>query len=218
MGKILDLTGRRFGSLVVQCMHPDTDSAGRARWISRCDCGEEKVVRSQGLVRGSTTTCGCGRGTKRLKHGENTREHGKSAEYRAWDAMMGRVRETSRSAPNYFARGIRVCARWCGPDGFAHFLADMGRKPSPRHSLDRIDNDGDYEPTNCRWATATVQVHNRRPPPNIIIKGVCPQGHLIQGEADYRINTQGSAVCYTCRIEYGRQRRKRMREERNAQQ
>lgn len=215
MRKFVNLTGKRLGALTVLRPHVEKDSEGRFLWVTRCDCGQERVMRSQSLVRGDSRSCGCGASTDRLRHGEN-RTTGKSPEYSAWSAMIQRVRPESRSARLYADRGIGVCDRWRGPGGYERFLEDMGRKPSAKHSLDRIDNDGNYEPGNCRWATSYEQVHNRRPVPNIVSKGVCPKGHTISGEKDYFLNSKGHAVCYTCHIEYGRQRRRRMKEEQNA--
>jgi len=91
--------------------------------------------------------------------------HGKTgtSEYKAWDGMKQRCfNPNDKSYPNYGGRGIRVCARWLGPNGFVHFLADVGPRPSSRHSIDRINNDGNYAPGNCRWATPIEQQSNRR--------------------------------------------------------
>ena len=84
-----------------------------------------------------------------------TRERG------IWHAMVQRCADSTNKY--YGARGIRVCERWLGPTGFQHFMEDVGRAPSPTHSIDRVDNDGDYVPTNCRWATKKQQAANRRP-------------------------------------------------------
>jgi hypothetical protein len=103
-----------------------------------------------------------GRATKGSKGNRGaTRKHGeaiaRTSEYKTWDSMRHRCRHKARA--DYGGRGIMVCKRW---DSFENFLADMGRRPSKQHSLDRINNDGNYEPDNCRWATKKQQAENRR--------------------------------------------------------
>jgi hypothetical protein len=95
------------------------------------------------------------------RHGES---RPRTAEYNCWHGMIGRcTRPSDTSWRKYGARGIKVCERW--RRSFVDFLADMGRKPSPQHSIDRIDPNGHYEPGNCRWATASEQRRNTRPQP-----------------------------------------------------
>lgn len=157
----VEMTGQRFGRLLVLCR---TGLRSRtALWSCRCDCGQEVSVAGGTLRRGNTLSCGCLKrqrasevGRRNLAHGEG---HG-TIEYRTWAAMLCRCTNPDhRQFRHYGGRGIRVCERW---HTYANFLADMGRRPSPDLSLDRVDNDGDYEPDNCRWATRKQQMNNRR--------------------------------------------------------
>jgi len=161
MSGFVDLVGRRFNRLTVESRGPNM--AGHTGWNCRCDCGNKTLVARPNLVSSSIKSCGClhleKAGKLNLKHGF-TRGYKKTREYRIWVGMRNRCSDPNRvSWPNYGGRGIRVCERW---NDFRHFLADMGPRPSPRHSLDRINNDGNYEPGNVRWATARQQVKNRR--------------------------------------------------------
>ncbi len=151
MGRLhIDLVGMRFGRLLVE----SRVSGGRARWTCRCDCGAVTIVRGDSLRRGVTKSCGCYQRDRLLRHGECTGSL-RSAEHRIWTGMLSRCKRD----PRYAGRGITVCERWIV---FENFLADMGRRPTPTHSLDRIDNDRGYEPDNCRWATPTEQARNTR--------------------------------------------------------
>lgn len=146
-----DITGLEFGRLTaLRCV-------GNGRWLCRCECGNEKLIYGGHLRAGMTESCGCGPQVCRVTHNLSH-----SPEYRAWDNARERCRNpNNRKFPIYGARGISVCERWA--NSFDNFIADMGRKPSPSHSLDRIDNNGNYEPGNCRWATGEQQNRNRRP-------------------------------------------------------
>ncbi len=127
------------------------------RVVARCECGTTKIVVFKNIKRGQSDGCrSCGHLGKVATHGQS-----KSPEYRAWCLMITRCTNPNRAKwSEYGGRGITVCDRW--RHSFENFLADMGRKPSPRHSLDRENNDGNYEPTNCRWATDKQQANNRR--------------------------------------------------------
>lgn len=142
------------------------DACGNIIWQCRCDCGVEKVIRGYHLRNGHSRSCGCLQKEitrRRATHG-HCKNRTETAEYRAWCSMRDRCyRPTQSSFKNYGARGIKVCDRW---SSYEHFFADMGSKPSPKYSLDRINNDGDYEPSNCRWATRSVQSANQRPRAN----------------------------------------------------
>lgn len=140
----------------------------RRRWLCRCDCGVEKYTTGSHFRR--SVSCGCQRGVltaaKNFKHGDAARGK-QAAEYGAWCGMIKRCCNPKDDSWDYYGgRGIAVCDRWrfgtTQKTGYQCFLEDMGRKPSPEHSLDRENNDGNYDPRNCRWATKEIQMSNRR--------------------------------------------------------
>ncbi len=151
--------GDRFGRLVVTAYVGQSASC-------LCDCGAMTDVRGDHLRSGETRSCGClrrdvGRAVGAMTTHGHARGGGCSPEYSAWCAMVQRCTVvTTAGYENYGGRGIAVCDRW--RESFEAFLADMGKRTSPRHSLDRINNDGNYEPGNCRWATAQEQRRNTR--------------------------------------------------------
>jgi len=158
----IDLVGRRFERLVV--IARDTNITRRPRWICRCDCGREKSIDGQELRRGKTRSCRCLQAEllplANRKHGDVGTGSG-TPEWNAWASMRKRCTNSrNRFYRHYGGRGITVCERW---NTYENFLVDMGRRPSPVHSLDRKDNNGNYEPDNCRWATKSEQAKNQRP-------------------------------------------------------
>lgn len=174
-GKFGDLTGHKFGRLTVCWPSGRTSRRAVVAWLCMCECGKLKIVTASALLNGGVRSCGCFRkeafrGAARcakirnakLIHGDSS-HHGKQAaatEYTTWNCMIQRCTNSKNpSFKNYGGRGITVCDRW--RNSYAAFIADMGRRP-PKTSIDRINNDGNYELGNCRWATATQQVNNRR--------------------------------------------------------
>lgn len=172
MPPLIDITGQRFGRLVV--LQRGSNGTNRhPRWECICDCGGHALVTPSHLKSGKTQSCGClqkERSSAAASVNNATHRMTRTPEYRAWRSMFTRC--TNRRAPNFHlwgGRGIAVCERWAT---FETFLADMGERPTPKHSLDRIDPDGNYEPSNCRWATRLEQANNRRDNEIVIIDGV----------------------------------------------
>lgn len=164
--KNLPVEGKRFGRyVVVREIEPEARPNGRGnirRVNAQCDCGNERDVHLQNLTSGKSQSCGCLSAVlatiRETTHGESD-----STEYRIWAGMLNRCYNPNvERYPIYGGRGIKVCQKW--RENFASFLADVGRRPSPLHSIDRYpDNDGDYRPGNVRWATKYQQRTNQRP-------------------------------------------------------
>jgi hypothetical protein len=160
-----DLTGQRFGgwTVIEYSGRMNFNPTAQSVWKCRCDCGRIKDrVLYGSLTKGQSKSCGCERGKV---IGDFSRSHGMSKSHKMyyfiWQSMKTRCYNSKHpSFKNYGARGIKVCDQWL--TDFKQFFADVGYRPSMDHSLDRIDNDGNYEPSNMRWATRSVQSQNRR--------------------------------------------------------
>lgn len=157
MGKLIDLTGQKFGRLTVIGVF---SKSKKIKWSCICECGKKKNVLAHKLRDGLIKSCGCYRLEKKEISGI-TQRGVIVAEYTCWKTIKNRCYNKNNGYySDYGGRGIKVCERWL--HSYKNFLEDMGKKPTPNHSIDRIDVNGNYDPANCRWSTPEVQSRNKR--------------------------------------------------------
>lgn len=198
-----DIIGNRFGRLVA--LEPRVERRnGRnvTKWLCACDCGERPIIWRQTLLNGTAKSCGClmrevARGVN-FKHG-HTADRKTSREFAAWSTAKSRCYNVNNTRyKTYGARGIGMCAEWSS--NFTQFLVDMGPCP-PNGTLDRIDNDADYSPSNCRWATRTEQARNKTTSLTVqwngaawLLKDIARATGLTYGALRLRVKYQGQDI------------------------
>lgn len=157
MGKFVDITGKKYSRLTV--ISRTENKVGGVAWLCKCECGKESVATTKNLNSGHTKSCGCYNNDVKLTNNGVTISH--KSLYKVWFGVKQRCQNKNIKAyKNYGGRGISICEKW--DNSFQSFLEDVGERPSLRHSLDRIDNNGNYEPSNIKWSTKEEQARNTR--------------------------------------------------------
>lgn len=150
------MIGDTYGELLIIEEIEERDKNNHVLYRCKCSCGTEKIILGRSLRSGRSSSCGCMASIKKTKHNMN-----RTTEYKTWSSLKQRCYNKNDSKyKDWGGRGIKVCDRWI--NSFENFFEDMGYKPSKSHSIERINNDGDYEPSNCIWADKKTQARNRR--------------------------------------------------------
>ncbi len=188
------MTGKKFTRLLVISQDIKRTPQGQVMWKCECECGNTVVVRGQALRNGNTKSCGCLRNENavNLKYTHGCASNSRTTEYVIWKGIKSRCyNKNSGSYHNYGGRGIIVCERWL--HSFENFLSDMGERPEGDYSVDRIDNNSNYTPDNCRWATRKEQCNNRRTNIKLLVDY---DTHITLLQAVKLLNTP-YGTCYT---------------------
>lgn len=190
----IEMIGRRFGNLVVigeTKSHRVPSGAIHRKFLCQCDCGNKKAIIGYTLRKGISKSCGCAH-LKRISKHNHTKSHYQSPTYRSWSKMKDRCyNPNNKRYKDYGGRGIKTCDSWLT---FKNFLADMGERPKGK-TLDRCpNNNGNYEPGNCRWATPREQMQNQRPKKCTTIE-YCNQRYTIKQFSD-KFNISLRSVYY----------------------
>ncbi|MBP1971581.1 hypothetical protein J2Z83_003732 [Virgibacillus natechei] len=190
----IDLAGEKFNRLTVVSF---VGEEGTHRlWRCKCECGNERTIREYAFKNGRTKSCGCYNRQRsseyNTKHGQSYKNKKFTPEYQAWANMVKRCTNHNATGYEYWGgRGITICDRW---ELFENFFADMGSKPTENHSLDRIDNEKDYSPDNCKWSDKTEQVINRRIPKNNSTGAKGVYWHKTANKYHARIGVNGKTI------------------------
>ena len=167
--RMKDRTGERFGNLVALKIDYERSSKGKVFWVCKCDCGKTTSVLSSSLANGNTRSCGCLQKRAAAETGKHTATHHKSKTrlYRVWRGIKSRGFNSNDSHYAYYGgRGIQMCEEWRDSyESFEEWAMQNGYKPDAQFgecTIDRVNVDGNYEPSNCRWVDLRMQASNRR--------------------------------------------------------